>query len=53
MDTNSIALFDLFRRVVTFANHDDHISFRHHTYTKADKGKNIELKEIGPRFQLK
>jgi len=41
------------RRVVTFANHDDHISFRHHTYTKADKGKNIELKEIGPRFQLK
>lgn len=40
------------KRVMTFANHDDYISFRHHTYTKVG-GKDIEIKEIGPRFQLK
>ena len=41
------------RRVMTFANHDDYISFRHHTYKKVDGGKNIELVELGPRFQLR
>jgi len=41
------------RRLVTFANHDDFISFRHHTYKKTDRGKNVELTEIGPRFQLR
>jgi len=41
------------RRVVSFANHDDYISFRHHTYKKLDRGKDVELKEIGPRFQLR
>lgn len=41
------------RRVLTFANHDDYISFRHHTYKKVDGGKNIELSEAGPRFQLR
>ncbi len=40
------------RRVMTFANHDDYISFRHHTYKKADGGR-IELTEVGPRFQLR
>ncbi|KAL1122668.1 hypothetical protein AAG570_002995 [Ranatra chinensis] len=40
------------KRVITFANHDDYISFRHHTYKKVD-GKKIELTEVGPRFQLK
>lgn len=40
------------KRVITFANHDDYISFRHHTYTKS-KGKQIELSEVGPRFQMK
>ncbi|XP_040579507.1 U3 small nucleolar ribonucleoprotein protein IMP4 [Lepeophtheirus salmonis] len=40
------------KRVMTFANHDDYISFRHHTYKKGD-GKNIELSEVGPRFQLR
>jgi U3 small nucleolar ribonucleoprotein protein IMP4 len=40
------------RRVITFANHDDYISFRHHTYKKIN-GKDIELSEVGPRFQLK
>ena len=43
----------LYRRVVSFANHDDYISFRHHTYKKLDRGKDVELKEIGPRFQLR
>jgi len=41
------------KRVITFANHDDHISFRHHNYKKTDMGKNVEITEIGPRFQLK
>ena len=40
------------RRVITFANHDDYISFRHHTYKKVN-GKDVELAEVGPRFQLK
>ncbi|XP_014241306.1 U3 small nucleolar ribonucleoprotein protein IMP4 [Cimex lectularius] len=40
------------KRVMTFANHDDYISFRHHTFKKT-KGKEIELTEVGPRFMLK
>ncbi|XP_068985783.1 U3 small nucleolar ribonucleoprotein protein IMP4 [Bombus flavifrons] len=40
------------KRIITFANHDDYISFRHHTYKKI-YGKAIELVEVGPRFQLK
>ncbi|XP_063216158.1 U3 small nucleolar ribonucleoprotein protein IMP4 [Bacillus rossius redtenbacheri] len=40
------------RRVITFANHDDYISFRHHMYKKVN-GKDVELSEVGPRFQLK
>ncbi|XP_003401721.1 U3 small nucleolar ribonucleoprotein protein IMP4 [Bombus terrestris] len=40
------------KRIITFANHDDYISFRHHTYKKIH-GKDIELVEVGPRFQLK
>ncbi|XP_065173307.1 U3 small nucleolar ribonucleoprotein protein IMP4 isoform X2 [Atheta coriaria] len=39
------------KRVMTFANHDDYISFRHHTYKKVEK--QIELSEVGPRFQLR
>lgn len=39
------------KRVITFANHDDYISFRHHTYKTVDK--QVELTEVGPRFQLK
>lgn len=38
-------------RVITFANQDDYISFRHHTYKKINK--EIELEEVGPRFELK
>ncbi|XP_043936665.1 U3 small nucleolar ribonucleoprotein protein IMP4 [Protopterus annectens] len=40
------------RRVITFANQDDFISFRHHVYRKLDH-KNIELNEVGPRFEMK
>ena len=41
------------KRVITFANHDDYISFRHHTYKKGEGGKGVEMKEVGPRFQLR
>lgn len=40
------------KRVVTFSNEDDHISFRHHVYKKTGP-KEVELKEVGPRFELK
>jgi len=39
------------KRVMTFANESDYISFRHHVYTQ--KGKEIELREVGPRFEMK
>ncbi|RWS29874.1 U3 small nucleolar ribonucleoprotein IMP4-like protein [Leptotrombidium deliense] len=39
------------KRVLTFANQDDYISFRHHVYKKVDG--NIELDEVGPRFELR
>lgn len=38
------------QRVMTFANTNDYISFRHHMYTK-NEGK-IELQEAGPRFEM-
>ncbi|XP_010554470.1 PREDICTED: U3 small nucleolar ribonucleoprotein protein IMP4-like [Tarenaya hassleriana] len=41
------------RRIVTFANQSDYISFRNHVYEKAGGPKSIELKEIGPRFELR
>jgi len=40
------------KRVITFANRDDYISFRHHTYALGE-GRQIELSEVGPRFELK
>jgi len=40
------------KRIITFANNDDTISFRHHVYNKTDH-KTVELDEIGPRFELK
>jgi U3 small nucleolar ribonucleoprotein protein IMP4 len=41
-------------RIITLANQDDYISFRHHTYTiKGKKEDDIELEEIGPRFDLR
>lgn len=40
------------RRVMSFANRDDSISFRHHVY-KSTGHKEIELGEVGPRFEAK
>ena len=44
------------KRVLTFSNKDDYISFRHHTYEKkSGKGGKPEvfLEEIGPRFEMR
>mmetsp|Transcript_38189 Transcript_38189/g.51678 ORF Transcript_38189/g.51678 Transcript_38189/m.51678 type:complete len:288 (-) Transcript_38189:145-1008(-) len=38
------------KRVATFSNEDDIISFRHHVYEK--KGKDVSLNEVGPRFEM-
>merc|ERR1712137_194072 len=39
------------KRVITFANDNDFISFRHHVYEK--EGRDVELEEVGPRFEMK
>ena len=39
------------KRVISFCNRDDYISFRHHTYSK--DGKEVELTEIGPVSKMK
>ncbi len=41
------------KRVMTFRNENDFISFRHHNYNKTDGYKDIELEEVGPRFELR
>jgi len=41
------------KRVITFANHDDYITVRHHTHKKTEDGRDVQLTELGPRFQLK
>ncbi|OWF41988.1 U3 small nucleolar ribonucleoprotein protein IMP4-like [Mizuhopecten yessoensis] len=41
------------KRIITFANDEDHISFRHHIHKKTDGGRNTELSEVGPRFEMK
>eukprot|EP01102_Stenamoeba_stenopodia_P008476 TRINITY_DN2439_c0_g1_i1.p1 TRINITY_DN2439_c0_g1~~TRINITY_DN2439_c0_g1_i1.p1 ORF type:complete len:292 (+),score=83.50 TRINITY_DN2439_c0_g1_i1:176-1051(+) len=44
------------KRVLTFANKNDYISFRHHTFEKegaGDKAQKVKLKEIGPRFEMR
>lgn len=40
------------RRVMTFANTDDIVSFRHHNYKKLGH-QEVQLKEVGPRFEMK
>jgi U3 small nucleolar ribonucleoprotein protein IMP4 len=41
------------KRVMSFVNEKDFISFRHHVYRKVDgKEDQIELTEVGPRFEL-
>lgn len=37
---------------MTFVNNDDIISFRHHVHRKQSE-KEVELREIGPRFEMK
>lgn len=39
------------KRVITFANEQDFISFRHHNYKRAHK--QVDLEELGPRFEMK
>lgn len=39
-------------RTMTFVNNDDIISFRHHVHRKQSE-KDVELWEIGPRFEMK
>jgi U3 small nucleolar ribonucleoprotein protein IMP4 len=41
------------KRLITFANRDDYISFRHHVFEKKGGPKSIDLKEVGPRFELR
>ncbi|KAI5648738.1 hypothetical protein M9H77_34743 [Catharanthus roseus] len=41
------------KRIITFATQSDYVSFRHHIYEKRGGPKSIELKEIGPRFELR
>jgi U3 small nucleolar ribonucleoprotein protein IMP4 len=40
------------KRVVTFANDNDFISFRHHMYSKP-KHDSVTLHEVGPRFEMR
>lgn len=43
------------KRIMTFVNSSDVVSFRHHVYETAGKAKNkdqIELQEVGPRFEM-
>ncbi|XP_058743545.1 uncharacterized protein LOC131616277 [Vicia villosa] len=41
------------KRIVSFSNNSDYISFRHHIYQKLAGPNSVELKEIGPRFELR
>ncbi|GJE84426.1 Brix-domain-containing protein [Phanerochaete sordida] len=40
------------KRVMTFSNEDDFISFRHHVFVKIPP-KQVQLAEVGPRFEMK
>ncbi|GAX12617.1 U3 small nucleolar ribonucleoprotein protein IMP4 [Fistulifera solaris] len=40
------------KRLVTFSNDNDFISFRHHMYSKPAHDK-VELHEVGPRFEMR
>ena len=39
------------KRVMTFANDSDWISFRHHVFAKTQES--VQLVEVGPRFEMK
>jgi len=40
------------KRVMTFSNRDDFVSFRHHVFVKTPP-KQVQLAEVGPRFDMK
>lgn len=40
------------KRVMTFGNDEDFISFRHHVFVK-NSHKDVQLAEVGPRFEAK
>ncbi|CAA6667134.1 unnamed protein product [Spirodela intermedia] len=40
------------RRILSFVNQSDYIVFRHHVYQQQGGPGSIELKEVGPRFDL-
>ncbi|KAI0082585.1 Brix-domain-containing protein [Panus rudis PR-1116 ss-1] len=40
------------KRVMTFSNEDDFISFRHHVFVK-NGPRSVQLAEVGPRFEMK
>ncbi|KAJ1642064.1 snoRNA-binding rRNA-processing protein imp4 [Coemansia asiatica] len=40
------------KRVMTFANDSDFISFRHHVYVKSGHNE-VQLAEVGPRFEMR
>ena len=39
------------KRVMSFVNSEDYVSFRHHVYTGPNN--KIELSEVGPRFEMR
>ena len=39
--------------MLTFANQEDFISFRHHTFDQPRGAKTAALTECGPRFEMK
>lgn len=41
------------KRVITIANQEDYVSFRHHTYEMPKGVKSVALTECGPRFEMK
>ncbi|KAK3276967.1 hypothetical protein CYMTET_14996, partial [Cymbomonas tetramitiformis] len=41
------------KRIITFANQKDYISFRHHMYEKPAGDKSLAINEVGPRFEMR
>lgn len=41
------------KRIITVANQNDFISFRHHTFEKPRGVSSVTLTECGPRFEMK
>lgn len=41
------------RRSMSFINQSDFISFRHHTFKKSYAANDVELCELGPRFEMR